>query len=1005
MKNPDNKHIGDQQILSQKFSQLLNKDVRANDEHRNEDEEIHCHNKRPLQTLSPEDTERKKFRQWYDNDHEESEEHPMSGYFNRLNDIFEKMMTHQMLQNQTHLSINDLHELAILQHRIAMIEIDKKLWTFYLKLGTGQCDILENNITEVDPCIWPTAVRKMRTNPPNTTNSNGQIIKEKSYEAIVYDHLENLNEKIEFYSAEYYEKSLVLIHFKDAIEKGIQTFVQTYSIVPFEMKFNYKVKILTYNYTDQLLERDYFRRKTNDNQIKLAQHLYDSRAAYVQAKRELIQLKHRILCNKPTQMIYGRALSMFSTQPLLSNMDAQSYQRNIDQEEKELQNKMTDLTIECIIEMENKILQCRATLHKAIQEISTNDKEFPTDLMDIIHRRVDIINKKVEYCSNFRIQYCLHHNYTDLPDSFAIPSHCFSPTMIIGTAVHLLTKEQLQLLNRGPTYVPPYQMYVSSTNGSLEEIIKKQFKSLQYDLNNLFTKRQVNMAVSAMIKQDINKLFTDTFSISLPNSLRRRALYEQYLIETIRQHLKDYDLILRRTADQENVFYLAYRTEFEQKTTEFMTETDIFQLCHIIDEKNLRATRDFLTTKIKSINERVQTIFSKEEYKKMQEKLYVTIDKVKLPYLYFLPHLSRNAQELLVQPVITSTHSATALLARFLDDLLRTSVQMELDSTTFHNGTDFIRKLNDYVEQPAHHLRSTTMFVTMTIRNFYAMVDHDTWLFAFQDFLNSPCRMPTIQGISLAKVYQLTTLFLRNNLFYYDHKIYRFSKGSPFHFPITETLALIYILRWFKSLFRKSVLEKEFYGRRVYHDASTVQKYTLPYVVGNSKMAHSHWLRSSLIRAVRYCTSVNDFNQERIYLEVSCLANGYSLEFIEKHIDHFFTHFDAVSLRSVLDQQVYMKLRHRLFNFVSEQRQIFRMNKELEEQNQRFHLSYLCEYGPKQKFNEELQKMLSKSLNSSKKSAKMNTINLRFTTQSSYSLNAFLGKQKPYHPLFYEKKL
>ncbi|CAF4337030.1 unnamed protein product, partial [Rotaria magnacalcarata] len=37
----------------------------------------------------------------------------------------------------------------------------------------------------------------------------------------------------------------------------------------------------------------------------------------------------------------------------------------------------------------------------------------------------------------------------------------------------------------------------------------------------------------------------------------------------------------------------------------------------------------------------------------------------------------------------------------------------------------------------------------------------------------------------------------------------------------------------------------------------------------------SHWLRSSLIRAVRYCTTIEDFNQERIYLEMTYLANGY----------------------------------------------------------------------------------------------------------------------------------
>ncbi|CAF5181921.1 unnamed protein product, partial [Rotaria magnacalcarata] len=67
---------------------------------------------------------------------------------------------------------------------------------------------------------------------------------------------------------------------------------------------------------------------------------------------------------------------------------------------------------------------------------------------------------------------------------------------------------------------------------------------------------------------------------------------------------------------------------------------------------------------------------------------------------------------------------------------------------------------------------------------------------------------------------------------------------------------------------------------RVHHQPNQ-QPYTLPYISkGNSIRKHSHWLRSSLKPAVRYCTTIEDFNQERIYLEMTCLANGYSVEFV-----------------------------------------------------------------------------------------------------------------------------
>ncbi|CAF4450136.1 unnamed protein product [Rotaria magnacalcarata] len=69
----------------------------------------------------------------------------------------------------------------------------------------------------------------------------------------------------------------------------------------------------------------------------------------------------------------------------------------------------------------------------------------------------------------------------------------------------------------------------------------------------------------------------------------------------------------------------------------------------------------------------------------------------------------------------------------------------------------------------------------------------------------------------------------------------------------------------------------------VYHHP-ILPRYTLPYVVGHSKLAHGDWFRSALIRAVCYCSSIEHFNLERIYLELTCLANGYSIFFVENNV-------------------------------------------------------------------------------------------------------------------------
>ena len=180
---------------------------------------------------------------------------------------------------------------------------------------------------------------------------------------------------------------------------------------------------------------------------------------------------------------------------------------------------------------------------------------------------------------------------------------------------------------------------------------------------------------------------------------------------------------------------------------------------------------------------------------------------------------------------------------------------------------------------------------------------------------------------------------------------------------------------------------------RVSHDSSH-QKYTLPYVMGHATVAHSHWLRSALVRAVRYCTSVEDFNRERIYVEVTCLTNGYTLAFVEKRIKEFFTRFDVATLRVIPDPYVYRQLRHRLFQFMSEQQRAADKTAELEKHERIARLSYRYEYGQRHSFDRKLRQILSKHLDVPDQPAQ-NKLKLKVTTKHRYSLNALLSAQKP----------
>ena len=112
----------------------------------------------------------------------------------------------------------------------------------------------------------------------------------------------------------------------------------------------------------------------------------------------------------------------------------------------------------------------------------------------------------------------------------------FSPSVIIDTT-YQLTDKQIELLNRGPTYVPPCQMHISSSFQSTDDIVKKQYAPLKHQLNILFDKYSVHMTLKMNIEMEIYEQFKKYFTMPLPSMIRERAIYELKLVQSIRRSL------------------------------------------------------------------------------------------------------------------------------------------------------------------------------------------------------------------------------------------------------------------------------------------------------------------------------------------------------------------------------------------------------------------------------------------------------------------------------------
>ena len=121
-------------------------------------------------------------------------------------------------------------------------------------------------------------------------------------------------------------------------------------------------------------------------------------------------------------------------------------------------------------------------------------------------------------------------------------------------------------------------MYISSSYASINDVTKTQYAPLRHQLTNLFSKYKINIALSMEIQKKLYDEFKYLFSISIPFSFRERTLYEKKLIQSIRYSLQKNNLLLGRTADNRNMFYIGDRHEFRMKGEHYMDGSFVYKI-------------------------------------------------------------------------------------------------------------------------------------------------------------------------------------------------------------------------------------------------------------------------------------------------------------------------------------------------------------------------------------------------------------------------------------------
>ena len=165
-------------------------------------------------------------------------------------------------------------------------------------------------------------------------------------------------------------------------------------------------------------------------------------------------------------------------------------------------------------------------------------------------------------------------------------------------------------------------------------------------------------------------------------------------------------------------------------------------------------------------------------------------------------------------------HGPTTSLSKFLNDLLAPIFLKVARETTFINGIDVVRRLEQYVTDG--RLTMTTRFITADVTDLYTMIPRQGALDVLGRFCEKHSRKGKIGNLSIDHIMRIARLILDTNYFAYNDKYYRQVRGGAMGSAFTQVLANIYMFEWEQNLIAYQSSKKEIYGRYVLLNGSVL---------------------------------------------------------------------------------------------------------------------------------------------------------------------------------------
>ncbi|CAF4515840.1 unnamed protein product [Rotaria sp. Silwood2] len=361
----------------------------------------------------------------------------------------------------------------------------------------------------------------------------------------------------------------------------------------------------------------------------------------------------------------------------------------------------------------------------------------------------------------------------------------------------------------------------------------------------------------------------------------------------------------------------------------------------------------------------------------------------------------------------------TTGICRFLGSLLGALFNEATHCRKFKKAVDVIHALEFY--QKSGQLQPNTLFASFNIDDLCIRFSHEQAINALERFLNAYVPDHHIQGMTIDTILQLARLVLENQYFIYNYKLYQQTMGGASGSPLTIPLVYIYLFYWQQDLMNDLVPKNELFVR--YQDEAFItwnrsqdELHTLlvtvnsqlPQLMWNTtsigskihfrdiELGHHHallytqvyherifdndllpsfldaiqlpihdtwrWLRANLLRAVRYCSNDELFDNEIDEIKVTLHRHGFSNDIFEEGLNEFLEDFGVMVAYPPFIRTRYEIIRQHIFNHDKYREAKKKQRKSQQQQQQEIilRLPYTFEWSSKimSKFEQELNNLL-----------------------------------------------